>query len=73
MLIPLIGAIYWRRATTAAAIVSMSLGCITALVFMLTDGFEANTPIYYSLTVGAVSFVLVSLLSRRTETAAEPA
>ncbi|HKX56468.1 MAG TPA: sodium:solute symporter, partial [Xanthomonadales bacterium] len=45
MLIPLIGAIYWKRATTVGAIASMSLGCITALVFMLTDGFEANTPI----------------------------
>ncbi|MCY1175117.1 Osmoregulated proline transporter OpuE [compost metagenome] len=65
MLIPLIGAIYWRRATTAGAITSMTLGFITALVFMLKDGFDANTPIYYSLAVGLVSFVVVSLLSRR--------
>jgi SSS family solute:Na+ symporter len=71
MLIPLLGAIYWKRATTAGAIASMSLGCITALVFMFTDGLEANTPIYYSLAVGLVSFVVVSLLSRPTETAAE--
>ncbi|MBO3276313.1 sodium:solute symporter [Pseudomonas schmalbachii] len=65
MLIPLIGAIYWKRATTAGAITSMTLGFITALVFMLKDGFDANTPIYYSLAVGLVSFVVVSLLSRR--------
>ncbi|MCU9948790.1 sodium:solute symporter [Pseudomonas solani] len=65
MLIPLLGAIYWKRATTAGAIASMSLGCITALAFMFKDGLEANTPIYYSLSVGLVSFVLVSLLSRR--------
>ncbi|MDH4562519.1 sodium:solute symporter [Pseudomonas sp. BN411] len=71
MLIPLLGAIYWKRATTAGAIASMSLGCITALVFMFTDGLEANTPIYYSLAIGAVSFVVVSLLSRRSETAGE--
>lgn len=71
MLIPLLGAIYWKRATTAAAIASMALGCITALVFMFTDGLEANTPIYYSLTVGLVSFVVVSLLSRRPEAAGE--
>ncbi|MFK8331335.1 sodium:solute symporter [Pseudomonas sp. BJa5] len=65
MLVPLIGAIYWKRATTAAAITSMSLGFVTALVFMLKDGMDANTPIYYSLAIGLVSFVLVSLMSRR--------
>lgn len=65
MLVPLIGAIFWKRATTAGAITSMSLGFVTVLVFMLKDGLEANTPIYYSLSAGLVSFVLVSLCSRR--------
>jgi SSS family solute:Na+ symporter len=63
MLIPLIGAIFWKRATPAAAMASMILGCVTALAFMLKDGIDANTPIYYSLTVGLASYVLVSLLS----------
>ncbi|HKS12028.1 MAG TPA: hypothetical protein VJS90_03215, partial [Pseudomonas sp.] len=36
------------------------------LFFMLKDGLEANTPIYYSLAAGLVSFVVVSLCSRRT-------
>ena len=65
MLVPLIGAIFWKRATTAGAITSMSLGFVTVLVFMLKDGLEANTPIYYSLSAALVSFVLVSLCSRR--------
>ena len=65
MLIPLIGAIFWKRATTAGAIASMGMGFATALVFMFKDGLDANTPIYYSLGVGLVSFVLVSLMSRR--------
>ena len=65
MLIPLIGAIFWKRATTAGAIASMSLGFATALFFMFKDGLDANTPIYYSLAVGLVSFVLVSVLSRK--------
>jgi len=65
MLIPLIGAIYWKRATTAGAITSMTLGFVTALAFMLKDGLDANTPIYYSLAVGLVSFVVVSLVSPR--------
>ena len=65
MLIPLIGAIFWKRATTAGAIASMSLGFATALLFMFKDGLDANTPIYYSLAIGLVSFVMVSLLSRK--------
>ena len=65
MLIPLIGAIFWKRATTAGAITSMALGFATALFFMFKDGLEANSPIYYSLAIGLVSFVVVSLLSRR--------
>lgn len=65
MLIPLIGAIVWKRATTAGAITSMGLGFFTALVFMFKDGLDANTPIYYSLAVASVSFVLVSVVSRK--------
>src|SRR5450830_1362719 len=68
MLIPLMGAIFWKRATTSGAIASMTLGFVTALVFMFKDGLDANTPIYYSLAVALVSFVGVSLLSRRPET-----
>lgn len=64
MLVPLIGAIYWKRATTRGAIVSMTLGFVTALAFMIKDGMDANTPIYYSLAIGLVSFVVVSLMSR---------
>ncbi|KPA88611.1 Na+/proline symporter [Pseudomonas asplenii] len=70
MLIPLIGAIYWKRATTAGAIGSMALGFVTALVFMFKDGLDANTPIYYSLAVGLVSFIVISLMSRRPATVA---
>ncbi|UVM71085.1 sodium:solute symporter [Pseudomonas alvandae] len=73
MLIPLIGAIYWKRATTAGAITSMSLGFVTALFFMFKDGLDANTPIYYSLSVALVSFVLVSLLSPRSNVVAKAA
>ena len=41
----------------------------SALVFMFKDGLDANTPIYYSLAVGLVSFVVVSVLSRKPDTA----
>src|SRR5690606_25821936 len=68
MLIPLIGAIFWRRATAAGATVSMVLGCTTAMAFMLKDGLDANTPIYYSLAIGLLSYVLVSLFYARPDT-----
>ena len=70
MLIPLIGAIFWKRATPAGAMSSMILGCITALAFMVKDGIDANTPIYYSLAIGLVSYVGVSLFSQQPEVAA---
>jgi SSS family solute:Na+ symporter len=63
-LIPLIGAIYWRQATSAGATVSMILGCVTVLVFILKDGIAANSPIYYSLAVGLCSYIGVSLYSQ---------
>jgi SSS family solute:Na+ symporter len=67
MLIPLIGAIYWKRATPVGATVGMAVGCITAIVFMLKDGLDANTPIYYSLSFGLLAYVLVSLCTKRPE------
>lgn len=47
----------------------MTLGFVTALVFMIKDGLDSNTPIYYSLAIGLVSFVVVSLLSPKPEAA----
>ena len=44
---------------------SMVLGALTTVVFMFKDGIDANTPIYYSLTVGLIRYVAVSLLSRQ--------
>ena len=64
MLVPLLGAIYWRRATTPAAIASMLLGCGAAIVFMIRDGLDANTPIYVSLAVSLASLVVISLATR---------
>ena len=63
MLVPLVGAVYWRRATTAGAISSMLIGSLTAVLLMIKDGLEANTPIYYSLIAGLLVFVIVSLCS----------
>jgi len=73
ILVPLLGAILWPRATTAGALASMLLGSAAAIVFMLKDGLEANTPIYFSLGLSLVSFVVVSLLTARSQVAARAA
>ena len=70
MLVPLLGAIFWPRATTPAAICSMVLGCGTAILAMLNYGLGSNLPIYQSLVVSMLSFVLVSLCTRREPNAA---
>lgn len=73
ILVPLLGAILWPRATTAGALASMLLGSGAAIVFMLKDGLQANTPIYFSLGLSLVSFVAVSLLTTRTQVVARSA
>ncbi|MGP0151242.1 sodium:solute symporter [Pseudomonas oryzihabitans] len=73
ILVPLLGAILWKHATTAGALASMLLGSGAAIVFMLKDGLEANTPIYFSLGLSLVSFVVVSLLTARSQVAARAA
>ncbi|KUM34279.1 sodium:solute symporter [Pseudomonas sp. EpS/L25] len=72
ILVPLLGAILWKRATTTGALASMLLGSGAAIVFMLKDGLEANTPIYFSLGLSLASFVLVSLLAPRARVAVRP-
>jgi len=64
MFVPLIGAIFWKRATPRAAVVSMTAGCLTSFGFMVKDGIAANSPLYYSLAVASLSFAVISLLSR---------
>jgi len=73
MLVPLLGAIYWRRATTAGAVASMLLGCAAAIVFMIKDGLAANSPIYAALAASAASFVLISLMGRAGAPYGQPA
>ncbi len=64
MLVPLVGAVYWARATTAGAIASLGLGCVAVVTLMIRDGAGANTPLYYGLAVSLAAFVIVSLLTR---------
>lgn len=62
MLIPLVGAIFWRRATSAGAIASMLVGCLCVVGLMIYQGITASSPIYVGLIASGGVFVVVSLL-----------
>jgi solute:Na+ symporter, SSS family len=65
LFIPIVGALFWRRATAAGALVSMVVNSVVVVVFMVVDGLFANTPIIYGMLVSLVVFVVVSLLTPR--------
>lgn len=67
--VPVVGALFWKRATTAGAITSMLAGSATMVATMIWKGLYSNEAIYYSLIVCFVVFVVVSLATPRTSSA----
>ena len=65
LLVPIIGALFWRRATGAGALAAMAAGGIVVVVLMLVQGLFANGPIIYGMLTSLVVFVVVSLLTRQ--------
>jgi solute:Na+ symporter, SSS family len=65
LLVPIIGALFWRRATGAGALAAMAAGGIVVVVLMLVQGLFANGPIIYGILTSLVVFVVVSLLTRQ--------
>ncbi|MCY1278082.1 Sodium/glucose cotransporter [compost metagenome] len=63
LLVPIMGALLWRRATAKGAIACIATGSLAVIAFMVKDGILANTPIYYGLAVSLATFVVVSLLT----------
>jgi SSS family solute:Na+ symporter len=63
LFVPIVGALFWRRATAAGALASMAAGSAVVVFFMVKDGLFANTPIIYGIAVSLVVFVVVSLLT----------
>ena len=66
LFVPIVGALFWRRATGAGALASMVAGGIVVVVLMLTRGLLSNDPIIYGMLVSLLAFVGVSLLTRRS-------
>ena len=65
LLVPIIGALFWRRATGAGALAAMAAGGIVVVVLMFVQGLFANGPIIYGMLTSLVVFVVVSLLTRQ--------
>ncbi len=65
LLVPIIGALFWRRATGAGALAAMAAGGIVVVVLILVQGLFANGPIIYGILTSLVVFVVVSLLTRQ--------
>jgi SSS family solute:Na+ symporter len=74
LLVPVIGALFWSRATPSGAMVAMILGGGTTVALeLLTSelplGLDGNV---FGIAVSAVVFVAVSLLTSRRDDAARP-
>ena len=66
LLVAIVGALFWRRGTTAGAVASIGAGSLVAVVSMILAGLEANEPIFYGLGASLVVYVVVSLLTPPT-------
>jgi SSS family solute:Na+ symporter len=61
--VPVIGALFWPRATSAGALAAMLVGAAVVVILMFVQGLLANGPIVYGLLASLVAFVVVSLLT----------
>jgi solute:Na+ symporter, SSS family len=64
LLVPLVGAMLWRGGTSAGALTSIAVGGTLVAVLLAWAGLDSDAPIYVGLAGSAVSFILVSLLTR---------
>ncbi|KAA5831376.1 sodium:solute symporter [Saccharopolyspora hirsuta] len=69
LLVAILGGLVWKRGTRAGALASMVVGSVVVIVSMAVHGLLANEPIYYGLGASLVCYVVVSLLTPRTDPA----
>jgi len=65
LFVPILGAIFWPRATGAGALAAMAAGSVVVVVLMFVRGLLSNDPIIYGMLVSLLVFVVVSLLTRQ--------
>ena len=65
ILVPIVGAVYWSRSTSTAAVISMAVSAGVTIFFLVKDGLDANSPIFFGLGSSLLVFCTVSLLGGR--------
>ncbi len=65
LFIPILGALFWKRATAVGALAAMLAGSVVVVIFMIVSGLFSNDPIIYGMLTSFVVFVAVSLLTRK--------
>jgi SSS family solute:Na+ symporter len=66
LLVAIVGALFWKRGTRQGAYASMIAGTGFVVAFMIIDGVEANTPIYWGLGASLLVYLAVSFATPRT-------
>lgn len=69
LFVPVIGALYWERSTPSGAMTAMITGGVTTLTLRyLSIGLPYNLdPNVFGITASAISFVVVSLLTKKVD------
>jgi len=65
LFVPVVAALFWRRATAPGAVSSMIVSAVVTVVLMGVYGVDANEPVIYGLLSSVVVFVAVSLATYR--------
>jgi SSS family solute:Na+ symporter len=63
LLVPLMGSLFWKRSTAAAALASMAVSSVVVVALLFTRGLTSNDPVIYGLLSSLLVFVAVSLLT----------
>lgn len=64
LLVPIIGAMLWRRGTTRGALASIGLGSLLVVIALAVYGIDSDLPIYLGLGGSLAAYIVVSLGSR---------
>jgi SSS family solute:Na+ symporter len=67
LLIPVVGAMLWRRGTGAGALSSIAVSVTAVVVLLFTQGIDSDAPIYAGLGLSLIIYVIISLLSRPSD------
>src|ERR1700684_1751936 len=70
LLVPVIGAMLWRRGTTAAALAAIAVGGSLVAVLLAMNGIDSDLPIYAGLGGSLIVYLTVSLAGRSSAAAA---